>query len=95
MFLELSYIHTGSYFNNNDNGAMNFPMIENTSSPHKVNTKTKKKSQKEIQKIKLLSKAILAEAKKIAKLEIEKVAMEVLSEAIVMARWEKKPFYIS
>ncbi len=41
-----------------------------------------------------LSRKILAEARKIARLEIEKMALEVLCEATVVARWEQKPFYI-
>jgi ribosome-binding protein aMBF1 (putative translation factor) len=42
-----------------------------------------------------LSQKILAEARKIAELEIQKMALKVLSEATVVARWEHNPFYIT
>jgi hypothetical protein len=42
-----------------------------------------------------LAKRILEEAKKIAEMEVQKTAMEVLSQATIIARWEKNPFYIS
>jgi hypothetical protein len=53
------------------------------------------KRTKERDDISKLSKRILDEAKKIAQMEVQKMAMEVLSDATVIARWEKNPFYIS
>jgi ribosome-binding protein aMBF1 (putative translation factor) len=53
---------------------------------------THKQNHDETQK---LSQKILAEARKIAELEIQKMALEVLSEAAVIARWEQYPFYIT
>ena len=42
-----------------------------------------------------LCQKILAEARKLAELEIQKMALVVLSEATAVARWEQKPFYIT
>ena len=42
-----------------------------------------------------LCKKILAEARKLAELEIQKMALVVLSEATAVARWEQNPFYIT
>lgn len=42
-----------------------------------------------------LAKRILEEAKKIAEMEVQRTAMEVLSQATIIARWERNPFYIS
>jgi len=68
-------------------------------SPKKISrhrTRTKRvKSTKESDDISKLSRRILDEAKKIAIMEVQKMAMEVLSDATVIARWEKNPFYIS
>jgi hypothetical protein len=68
-------------------------------SPKKISrhrTRTKRvKSTKERDDLSKLSRRILEEAKKIAQMEVQKVAMEVLSDATVIARWEKNPFYIS
>ncbi len=41
-----------------------------------------------------LSQRILEEAKKIARMEIQKTATQVLSDATIIARWERNPFYI-
>ena len=68
-------------------------------SPKKISrhrTRTKRvKSTKESDDLSKLSRRILDEAKKIAIMEVQKMAMEVLSDATVIARWEKNPFYIS
>jgi ribosome-binding protein aMBF1 (putative translation factor) len=42
-----------------------------------------------------LYQKILAEARKLAELEIQKMALVVLSEATAVARWEQNPFYIT
>ena len=42
-----------------------------------------------------LCQKILAEARKLAELEIQKMALVVLSEATAVARWEQNPFYIT
>ena len=42
-----------------------------------------------------LCQKILAEARKLAELEIQKMALVVLSEATTVARWEQNPFYIT
>lgn len=52
------------------------------------------KGKGEEEELKRLSKRILDEAKKIAQMEVQKAAIEVLSEATIIARWEKNPFYI-
>ena len=44
---------------------------------------------------KSLAEKILIEAKKMAILEVTKLAEQVLTEATTIARWEKKPFYIA
>lgn len=53
------------------------------------------KNTKESDDLSKLSRRILDEAKKIAIMEVQKMAMEVLSDATIIARWEKNPFYIS
>jgi hypothetical protein len=53
------------------------------------------KSKQEHDDLSNVSRKILEEAKKIAQMEVQKTAMEVLSEATIIARWEKNPFYIS
>ena len=42
-----------------------------------------------------LCQKILAEARKLAELEIQKMALVVLSEATAVARWDQNPFYIT
>ena len=42
-----------------------------------------------------LCQKILAEARKLAEREIQKMALVVLSEATAVARWEQNPFYIT
>jgi len=63
-------------------------------SRHRTRTNRVKRT-KERDDISKLSQRILDEAKKIAQMEVQKMAMEVLSDATVIARWEKNPFYIS
>lgn len=53
------------------------------------------KNKRERDDVKTMSRMILTEAKRIAHMEVQKLAMEVLSDATVIARWEKNPFYIS
>jgi hypothetical protein len=68
-------------------------------SPKKISRRKKRaksvKSKQERDDLSTLSHRILEEAKKIAQMEIQKTAMEVLSQATIIARWEKRPFYIS
>jgi hypothetical protein len=42
-----------------------------------------------------LAELILAEAKKMAKLQVRMAAEEVLLEATAIARWTKRPFYVA
>ncbi len=42
-----------------------------------------------------LCQKILAEARKLAEQEIQKMALVVLSEATAVARWDQNPFYIT
>ena len=69
------------------------------SSQKKVSRRKKRvkrvNSKQERDDLSTLSKRILEEAKKIAQMEIQKTAMQVLSDATIIARWEKNPFYIS
>lgn len=68
-------------------------------SPKKVSRRKKRvkrvKSKPERDDSSTLSKRILEEAKKIAEMEVQRTAMEVLSQATIIARWERNPFYIS
>jgi hypothetical protein len=68
-------------------------------SPKKVSRRKKRvkrvKSKPERDDPSTLSKRILEEAKKIAEMEVQRTAMEVLSQATIIARWERNPFYIS
>ena len=61
---------------------------------HKKRVK-RAKNKREHDDVKTMSRMILNEAKRIAHMEVQKLAMEVLSDATVIARWEKNPFYIS
>ena len=61
---------------------------------HKKHLK-RAKTKRERDDVKTMSRMILTEAKRIAHMEVQKLAMEVLSDATVIARWEKNPFYIS
>jgi hypothetical protein len=67
-------------------------------SPQKVLRRRKRgkrlKSKGEGEDLVTLSQRILEEAKKIAYMEIQKTATQVLSEATIIARWERNPFYI-
>jgi hypothetical protein len=67
-------------------------------SPKKVLRRRKRgkrlKSKGEGEDLATLSQRILEEAKKIAYMEIQKTATQVLSEATIIARWERNPFYI-
>jgi len=42
-----------------------------------------------------LSRQIIAQTRKIAAINIQHLAIDVLLEATVIARWHKKPFYVS
>jgi hypothetical protein len=68
-------------------------------SPKKVSRRKKRvkrvKSKQEHEGPSTLAKRILEEAKKIAEMEVQRTAMEVLSQATIIARWERNPFYIS
>jgi hypothetical protein len=68
-------------------------------SPKKVSRRKKRvkrvKSKSERDDPSTLAKRILEEAKKIAEMEVQRTAMEVLSQATIIARWERNPFYIS
>ncbi|MCW4038361.1 MAG: hypothetical protein NWF13_06450 [Candidatus Bathyarchaeota archaeon] len=68
-------------------------------SPKKVSRRKKQvkrlKSKPERDDPSTLAKRILEEAKKIAEMEVQRTAMEVLSQATIIARWERNPFYIS
>jgi hypothetical protein len=68
-------------------------------SPKKVSRRKKRvkrvESKPERDDPSTLAKRILEEAKKIAEMEVQRTAMEVLSQATIIARWERNPFYIS
>jgi hypothetical protein len=49
----------------------------------------------EDEEVKKLAELILAEAKKMAKLQVRMAAEEVLLEATALARWTKRPFYVA
>jgi hypothetical protein len=49
----------------------------------------------EDEEVKKLAELILAEAKKMAKLQVRMAAEEVLLEATAIARWTKRPFYVA
>ncbi len=67
-------------------------------SPKKVPRRKRRgkrpKSKGDSEDLTTLSQRILKEAKKIAYMEIQKTATQVLSEATIIARWERNPFYI-
>lgn len=61
----------------------------------KANISAKSIRRAEDEEVKKLAELILAEAKKMAKLQVRMAAEEVLLEATALARWTKRPFYVA
>ena len=61
----------------------------------KVTKKRRNDKKSEAREIKKMAELILVEARKMAQLQGRHAAEEVLLEATALARWMKRPFYIT